>query len=204
MAQQGLVHGPLGEGCAHLCIDMQNVFMPGFVWGAPWMEEILPAVEELAGRHARQTIFTRFIPAQNPETALGTWKRYYQKWESLTLDSLEPSTLELVPTLARLVPPARAIDKRGYSPWSEEHLHALLAARGTHTVVITGGETDVCVLATVLGAIDLGFRVIVAADAVYGSADETHDAVMKLYVSRFGQQVEIAGVDEILWNWRAN
>jgi nicotinamidase-related amidase len=204
MAQQGLVHGPLGEGCAHLCIDMQNVFMPGSLWGAPWMEKILPAVEELAGRHARQTIFTRFIAAQNPETAPGTWKRYYQKWESLTLDNLDPHTLELAPMLARLVPPATVIDKRVYSPWSEGRLSELLKAWGTRAVIVTGGETDVCVLATVLGAVDRGFRVIVAADAVYGSADETHDAVMKLYVSRFGQQVEIAGVDEILWNWRVN
>jgi nicotinamidase-related amidase len=33
------------------------------------------------------------------------------------------------------------------------------------TIVASGGEIDVCVLATVLGAVDAGFRVIIATDA---------------------------------------
>ena len=57
-------------------------------------------------------------------------------------------------------------------------------------------------LATVLGAIDRGFRVIIATDAICGSADETHDAAMTLYASRFGEQVEIASTEEILASWR--
>jgi nicotinamidase-related amidase len=32
-------------------------------------------------------------------------------------------------------------------------------------IVITGAETDVCVLAAVLGAVDFGYRVVVAEDA---------------------------------------
>ena len=66
---------------------------------------------------------------------------------------------------------------------------------------MSGGETDVCVLATVLGAIDRGYRVVIAADAVCGSADATHDAVMTLYASRFSEQVEIAGTEDILSGW---
>jgi nicotinamidase-related amidase len=42
------------------------------------------------------------------------------------------------------------------------------------------GATDVCVLATLLGAIDWGFRVILVADALYSSADQTHDAMMNV------------------------
>lgn len=52
------------------------------------------------------------------------------------------------------------------------------------------GEADVCVLATMSGAIDRGFRVIVVTDAVCSSADETHDATMALYTNRFGAHVE--------------
>ena len=34
------------------------------------------------------------------------------------------------------------------------------------TLVVTGGETDICVLATVLGAVDRGFRVVLVSDAI--------------------------------------
>ncbi|MDB5523271.1 MAG: cysteine hydrolase [Rhizobium sp.] len=47
-------------------------------------------------------------------------------------------------------------------------------------IVITGGETDIFVLAAVLGTTDLDHRAIVLTDAVCSGADETHDASLKL------------------------
>jgi nicotinamidase-related amidase len=44
--------------------------------------------------------------------------------------------------------------------------------------VITGAETDVCVLSTVLNAVDLGFRVVIVEDALCSSSDVGHDALM--------------------------
>ena len=202
MAARGLVHGPLGPNCLHVCVDMQAIFLPGMPWGNAWMERVLPLVEELAGRHAGRTLFTRFIPAADPEAARGTWRRYYRKWEALTLRCIEPECLDLVPALARFVPPAAVLDKHVYSPWTEGRLDAFLGSGGIDTLIVSGGETDVCVLATVLGAIDRGFRVVVAADAVCGSADATHDAVMTLYASRFSEQMEMASTQEILADWR--
>ena len=61
-----------------------------------------------------------------------------------------------------------------------------LRGAGVDTIIITGGETDVCVLATMLGAVDWGFRVILVTDALCSSADETHDAMMNVYMNRFG------------------
>jgi nicotinamidase-related amidase len=69
------------------------------------------------------------------------------------------------------------------------------------TIVITGGETDVCVLATTLGAIDWGFRVILVTDALCSSADETHDAMMNIYLNRFSEQVETVTTDTLLESW---
>ena len=202
MASQGLIHGPLGKSCLHLCVDMQAVFLPGSAWGNPWMERVLPAIEELTTHHADRTLFTRFIPACDAQSAPGMWKRYYRKWEMLTLSRVDARLIGLVPSLARFVPPATVVDKRVYSPWTEGGLDAVVASRAIDTLVVTGGETDVCVLATVLGAVDRGFRTVVAADALCGSADETHDAAMTLYRSRFSEQVEIAGTEEILAAWQ--
>jgi nicotinamidase-related amidase len=67
---------------------------------------------------------------------------------------------------------------------------------------VTGSETDVCVSATIMGAVDHGFRVILVRDGVCSSSDEGHDALLKLYHRRFSEQVETASAEEILAEWR--
>jgi nicotinamidase-related amidase len=74
----------------------------------------------------------------------------------------------------------------------------LSCAATASTLIITGGETDVCVLATMLGAIDWGFRVILMTDALCSSADETHDAMMNIYMNRFGKQVKTVTTQTLL------
>lgn len=202
MAARGLINGRLGGSCLHLCVDMQRLFAPGGPWPVPWTQKVLPAIEELVSRHTRQTLFTRFIPAARPGEGPGMWARYYRRWASVTLAEMDAGLVDLMPTLARFVPPAGVLDKHVYSPWTEGRLDALLGGSGIDTLVITGGETDVCVLATVLGAIDRGFRVVLVTDAICSSVDQTHDALMELYCSRFSEQVEAVSVSELLENWR--
>lgn len=202
MAAQGLVHGALGDSCLHLCVDMQRLFAPGGPWAVPWTQKVLPAIEELVASHPARTLFTRFIPAARPGEAPGTWARYYRRWAEVTLTRIDISLIELMPPLARFVPPATVLDKHVYSPWTEGRLDAWLRGANVDTLVITGGETDICVLATVLGAVDRGFRTVLVTDAVCSSADETHDALMEVYRSRFTEQIEIAMTEEVLANWR--
>ena len=80
-------------------------------------------------------------------------------------------------------------------------LHRRLQERGVDTLVISGAETDVCVLCTVLGAVDLGYRIVIAADAVCSVSDATHDALMLLYRERFAEQIEVASTEAILQAW---
>jgi nicotinamidase-related amidase len=203
MASQGLKHGPLGPETVHLCVDMQGLFAADGPWAVPWMEVILPAVCEIAGRHARRTVFTRFVPVRERTDAMGMWRAYYGKWEEVTLARIgRPELVDLVPALQRFVPPATVVDKQVYSPWTEGHLDQLLGRSSTDTLVVTGGETDVCVLATVLGAVDRGFRVVLVEDAICSSADQTHDALMTLYRSRFSEQIELVSVSQLLEWWR--
>ena len=197
----GLVHGAIRSGL-HVCVDMQRLFGPGMPWCVPWMERVLPAIMLLSGRHAARTVFTRFIPADRATDAAGTWAQVYRKWADMTLENLDPRLLELVPPLPAFVPPARLLDKRVYSPWTTGGLDRMLADTEIDTLIISGAETDMCVLATVLGAVDRGYRVVVVEDGVCGSADETHDAAMTIFRSRFSQQIEIAAAEEILDSWR--
>lgn len=121
----------------------------------------------------------------------------------MTRERLDPSMLELIPDLARFCPPAQVIDKHVNSPWRTPELPESLQTRRCDTVIVTGGETDVCVLQTVLGAIDRGYRVIVVTDALCSSADETHEAVLSVYASRYGQQIETVTTTELLDAWPA-
>jgi nicotinamidase-related amidase len=196
-----LPFGPLTDRTAHLCVDMQNVFAEETPWHTPWMARVLPVVTQIAERHPSQTVFTRFIPPERPDRMPGSWQRYYERWRELTLERIDPRLIELVPRLAALAPPAEVIDKRVYSPFSEPGLGDLLRRRRIDSLVITGAETDVCVLAAVLDAVDLGYRVVLATDALCSSSDATHDSLLTLYRKRFSQQIETASSETILACW---
>jgi nicotinamidase-related amidase len=54
------------------------------------------------------------------------------------------------------------------------------------------------VLAAVLGAIDLGYRVALLSDGICSGADGTHDAALKLLGDRFSVQLEITTTELFL------
>ena len=187
-----------GSSSVHLCVDMQRMFAEPTEWHAPWLLGVLPAIEAIVEMRPGRTIFTRFIPPFSASAATGAWQGYYGKWRSMTREQLAPELLELVPSLARYVPPARQLDKNVYSPWFAPDLIATLRSDNVDTVIVTGGETDVCVATTVMGAIDHGFRVVLPTDAVFGSADETHDAMLRIFESRFALQLTTCTTQDLL------
>jgi len=190
-----------GDAVRHLCIDMQRVFADETAWHVPWLPRVLPAVVEIATRQAARTIFTRFEPPTAPDAAEGAWRSYYERWPQMTRELLDPGLLDLVEPLARLVPPALQVDKPANSAFSRPGFAAALKRRGVTTLIVTGGETDVCVLATVMQAIDLGFRVVLATDALCSTSDGAHDTIVDLFGSRFSSQVEATTTDDILRRW---
>ena len=185
----------------HLCVDMQRLFAEATEWQVPWLPRVLPAVVEIASRHATDTIFTRFAPPATPAAAHGAWRSYYERWPQMTREVLDPGLLDLVHPLARLVPPARLIDKPANSAFSRPELAVALRRRRIRTLVVTGGETDVCVLATVMQAIDLGFRVVLPTDALCSTSDGAHDTVVDLFRARFSSQVEATTTEQLLRRW---
>lgn len=167
-------------------------------WQVPWMAEVSPQVIEVTARFSQRTIFTRFCPPAHAADAPGMWRAYYQKWWMMTQEHLPEEMLGLMPELAKYCPPAVVFDKQTYSPWVNGRLNAFLKAQDVDTLALTGGETDVCVLATALGGIDLGYRVLVLSDAVCSGADATHDASLKLLGDRFSTQMELISTEAFL------
>ena len=187
-----------GANWRHICVDMQRMFAEDTPWHVPWMNTIKDQVLELSSRHAERTIFTRFLPPRTAEDAGGAWRDYYEKWRMMTRRHLAAELVDILPDLRRFVPPASLFDKSGYSPWQDGRLHEALRRDGVTALAISGGETDVCVLATVLGAIDLGYRTVLLEDAICGSADETHDASLTVLGERFSVQLDLVATDTFL------
>ncbi len=192
---------PVTARTLHLCVDMQRLFSAAGPWPTPWMSRVLPLVSELAGHQPERTIFTRFIPPQRSTDMPGMWQRYYTRWKDATRERLDPALLDLLPALAKLCPPAAVLDKTRYSAFSNPQLLELLRAREADGLIVTGSETDICVLATVLAAVDWGYRVILVSDAVCSSSDEGHDALMKMYHERYTEQIEVADAATVMERW---
>lgn len=198
---EGLFRGAIPENAVHLCIDMQRMFAEDTPWRTPWMERVTPAIVRLCEHKPERVCFTRFIPATRVGEGLGTWRGYWERWPEMTLERLGADKVDLVPELAVFVPPARVLDKAIYSPWPGTGLDEALQSGGVDTLIITGAETDVCVLAAVLGAVDLGYRVVVVTDGLCSSSDQTHDALLGLYRDRYGRQIETAESLEVVESW---
>lgn len=192
------------EDAVHLCVDMQTIFAKGGIWETPWMERVLPTIREIVARYPHRTVFSRFIPPATPEEAPGQWQRYFQRWKIATRQSLGGSELGLVPELARFAPPATVVDKPAYSAFFRSHLAEFLVGKHVGTVVVSGAETDVCVLSTVLDAVNLGFRVILVEDALCSSSDAGHDALMTMYRLRFSEQIDLTSAEGLPELWRTD
>jgi nicotinamidase-related amidase len=101
------------------------------------------------------------------------------------------------------VPPAEVIDKATFSAFASPDFVALLSRRDVETLVLSGVETDVCVLATALDAVDRGLHVMLATDGLTSWSEAGHRAALEAIYPRFDQQVDIATVATIMAAWPA-
>jgi nicotinamidase-related amidase len=197
----GLKFGSLGPKTMHLCIDMQLMFALETKWASEAIWRALPGILKISERFTAQTVFTRFICPRDLSETKGQWTRFYADAEGMLSNNLHPSMMDLLPELVKFIPPARTVDRKVFSALASPALGAMLAQSAIDTLVITGFETDVCVLATVLAAIDLGYRVILIKDALGSSNEAGEKAALHQVFSRFDQQIEVIDTEELFGNW---
>jgi len=192
----------IGADAVHVCVDIQRLFAEKTDWHTASIPDILPAIVRLTEHAPQRTVFTRFTTPERPEDALGHWRAYYEHWKSVTTGVIGPDIIDLVDELERFVPPARIADKPTYSAFESPALPAMLGEMACRTVICTGVETDVCVLATVMSAMDRGYRVVVVSDAVHSSDPVAHRVTLDHIYCRFEDQIEIGTTDDIIANWK--
>lgn len=171
-------------------VDMQRVVVEDTPWRFAGVRELLPAIEQLAAAYAPAVVLTRHVPPA--DGGAGTWRRFYDVWSDLDRD---PSLWELIPEVDAL-PGVRAA-KSVYSALAAPELRAELARREEPRLVLCGVETDCCVLATALQAVDEGIPVVVVEDAVASPSPTGHDGALAL-CRRLPEQVTVTRTAELL------
>ncbi len=78
-----------------------------------------------------------------------------------------------VPEIAELLPKAKEIDKMEFGCFGAEEFRTTLRQASEHstTVLLCGMESHICVMQTALGALESGYMVHVASDAVGSRTD---------------------------------
>lgn len=191
----------LGPKTLHVVVDMQRVFAEATDWRVPAIAEVIRPILALVRAHPRETVFTRFMTPSSIENATGDWQRFYARWQSVVRDRMDAAMFDLIEPFAGFVPPAEVCDKTTFSAFASADFVASLAKRGTQTLILSGVETEVCVLATALDAVDRGLHVVLATDALTSGSAAGHHAALESVYPRFDQQIEVATVAAIMAAW---
>ena len=198
LERRPLPFGFLDEQALHICIDMQQIFLNPGPWYAEAGLAVLPKIEQLVHARNLPTVFTRFITPSTAIEAIGRWQTYYEFWHQVTKEEAGEECLALHPTLQKFAKTENTFDKTTYDAFASGSFRSSIEKANPSALIFSGIETDVCVLATVLTAVDLGIRTIIAKDAVTSSDLDSHNACFEFIFPRYSQQIEIATVAEIL------
>ena len=88
------------------------------------------------------------------------------------------------------------IPKYRWSAFYQTYLDLALRARGSDTIIVSGGSTDVGVAATVFAARDLDYNIIVGRDACATAHEpRAHDALMDWIFPRMSR---VRTTDQVL------
>ena len=194
--------GRLGSDTVHVAVDMQRLFAEDTGWQVPGLADILPNVRRLVGHRPGRTLYPCFITPSSTSAARGVWQSYYRRWPQMTDGRLSPDKLELVAELAGLAPASARIMKEGFSSYSGPGFAPALERLGARAIVVSGVETDICVLGTAVDAVDQGLRVVIAVDAVTSSSLSAHRAALEHIYPRHDPMIELATTEAILAAWQ--
>jgi ureidoacrylate peracid hydrolase len=98
-------------------------------------------------------------------------------------------------------PDEPVIAKRWYDGFAGSGLDGALRARGVTSLVVTGTMTDICVLATVIGAFNREYRVSVVEDGVATLWPEIQRATLDIIGRAYGRVVAARDVADQIGRW---
>lgn len=198
---------------ALLVVDMQRGFLdPGEAMEVPPARDIVPVVRDLVERFRSRrlpVVFTEFVYSPRLPLLVGALHPEHQPappGAPTGFGRPSSSCLEGHPsagTVAALAPrPDEAVvRKRWYDAFAGSPLDGVLRARGVTSLVITGTMTDICVLATVVGAFTREYRITVVEDGVATLWPEIQRATLDIIGRAYGRVVSSRQVADDIAAW---
>ena len=198
---------------ALLVVDMQRGFLdPGEALEVPQAREIVPRVGALLEvfRSKRLPVaFTEFVYSQKVPLLVGELHPEHKParpGEPTGFGRPSSNCLENHPsvqTVAELAPrPGElVIRKHGYDAFAGTPLDGALRARGVTSLVVTGTLTDICVLASVVGAFHREYRVTVVEDGVATLWPEIQRATLDIIGRAYGRVVSSKELKDEVSSW---
>ena len=198
---------------ALLIVDMQRGFLDaGEAMEVPSARETVPVIRSLLELFRGQCLpvaFTEFTYSEAAPLLVGRLHPEHRPapadaprgfgWPSSsclegtpsadTVDALRPAPGELV------------VRKRWYDGFAGTPLDGALRARRVTSLVVTGTMTDVCVLATVVGAFNREYRVSVVEDGVSTLWPEIQQATLDIVGRAYGRVVSSRDIVATIATW---
>ena len=198
---------------ALLVVDMQRGFLdPGAAMEVPEARAIVPVVADLIARFRASRLpvaFSQFVYSPAAPLLVGDLHPEHRpaapgaatgfgRPSSSCLEG-DPS-VEVVTALAP-APGELAVRKHWYDAFAGTPLDGALRARGVRSLVVTGTMTDICVLATVVGAFNHEYRVTVVEDGVATLWPEIQRATLDIIRRAYGRVVPAKVVANEIAGW---
>ena len=198
---------------ALVVVDMQRGFLdPGEAMEVPPAREIVPVIHALLDLFRAKglpVVFSEFVYSESAPVLIGTLHpehkpappgapRGFGHPSSACLEGT--ASADTVSDLAPR-PDELVVRKRGYDAFAGTPLDGALRARNVTSLVVTGTMTDICVLATVIGALHREYRVTVVEDGVATLWPEIQRATLDIIGRAYGRVVRGKEVADQISSW---
>ena len=198
---------------ALVVVDIQRGFLdPGEAMEVPPARETVPVLQtllELFRARRMPVVFTEFVYSESAPLLVGRLHPEHRPAKpgaprgfGLPSSSCLEGTpsADTVPDLV-LRPGELVVRKRGYDAFAGTPLDGALRARNVTSLVVTGTMTDICVLATVIGAFHREYRVTVVEDGVSTLWPEIQRATLDIIGRAYGRVVTAKEVSDQISSW---
>lgn len=198
---------------ALVVVDMQRGFLdPGEAMEVPPARDTVAAIQSLLAlfRGKRMpVVFTEFVYSEEVPLLVGRLHPEHQPAKpgaprgfGLPSSSCLEGTpsADTVPDLAPR-PGELVVRKRGYDAFAGTALDRALRVRNVTSLVVAGTMTDICVLATVIGAFHREYRVTVVEDGVSTLWPEMQRATLDIIGRAYGRIATAKEIADQISSW---
>jgi len=195
-------HSKIKSGSTVLVVvDMQNLFLTDrkSPWSSPKLMSIIPNIEKIIKTIGkRNVIFTRFVPPKRWQDHIDSWRTYYRLNKAITRENIGTESLNIIEELQPYISRESLADrKKSSSIFTAGGFQTKIKRKPAKFLVFVGIETDYCVLASALDAMNNGYHVVVVRDACGSTAKNGPKNALGIF-ERFPEQLWITTTNSLV------